>query len=130
MYCKHCGSELKEHAVVCVNCGCSVDNAIQNNKSTNNEQKIFSFSKVALILSFVCLFPLISSTIIMADLICCFVLSTILFSLSAFSSVYGIYLANKGNGESKTTCFYAIIIGTCSYICVLVKFIIYMVKLA
>lgn len=31
MYCKKCGKEINEDAVVCIHCGCQVENAKQNN---------------------------------------------------------------------------------------------------
>lgn len=34
MYCKKCGKEINDEAVVCPNCGCATDNYKTNTKST------------------------------------------------------------------------------------------------
>jgi TM2 domain-containing membrane protein YozV len=33
MYCKHCGAEINENAVVCIKCGCAVHDSAQTAKS-------------------------------------------------------------------------------------------------
>ncbi len=38
MYCKHCGNEIQDQAVVCVHCGYATENAQNNNSNTNNAQ--------------------------------------------------------------------------------------------
>lgn len=39
MYCKNCGKELREGALFCGNCGCRVDENIQNNPSSETNEK-------------------------------------------------------------------------------------------
>ena len=34
-YCTHCGSEVNENAVVCINCGCPVNGAGKTQKKSN-----------------------------------------------------------------------------------------------
>ena len=46
MYCRNCGKEINDNAVICINCGCAVDgNAnksslnIKSNTSSENDKK-------------------------------------------------------------------------------------------
>lgn len=48
MYCKNCGHEINDNAVVCINCGCSVENKPQNFEKTSTVQTV---AKVFMILS-------------------------------------------------------------------------------
>lgn len=44
-YCKNCGKELLDEAVVCVGCGCSVDGQSINNKSTDGPTLLNTLSQ-------------------------------------------------------------------------------------
>lgn len=37
-YCSHCGKELMDEAVVCVHCGCAVDNGVSKKVTANSEK--------------------------------------------------------------------------------------------
>ena len=63
MFCKNCGNEVNENAVVCLNCGAAIEN--ENNESVANQPKKanamaitgFVLGLVALFLSFFCIVP-------------------------------------------------------------------------
>ena len=44
-YCRNCGKELLDEAVVCVGCGCSVDGQSINNKSTDGPTLLNTLSQ-------------------------------------------------------------------------------------
>ena len=48
-YCKHCGAEINEEAVICITCGCSV---VEQNEvvAQNNDDGLTIASKIFLIL--------------------------------------------------------------------------------
>lgn len=53
MFCKHCGKELDERAVVCPNCGCATDNGTMGTGKAANDASSVGFG----ILGF--LFPVV-----------------------------------------------------------------------
>lgn len=65
MYCKNCGSEIHEKAVVCVHCGCAVE---ENTKPINAVSKKANLSQIFGILSLVLLAPLGIPAIVLAVL--------------------------------------------------------------
>lgn len=42
MYCQHCGQEVREDAVVCIHCGCSVNTANQSPKEEDKKDKLLA----------------------------------------------------------------------------------------
>ena len=32
MFCKHCGSEIRDEAIICINCGCATGNSLNHEK--------------------------------------------------------------------------------------------------
>lgn len=65
MYCKHCGKEVNDNAVVCIHCGCSLQekNILNNNGITESGSKTtlglllaFFLGLLGLIIG-VCLYP-------------------------------------------------------------------------
>ena len=63
MYCKHCGNKVEDEAVVCVKCGCIVDETAfrqvqQKNRNVSNEyynDTVMAFVKLLLVIS--CVIP-------------------------------------------------------------------------
>ena len=58
-FCSHCGKEVNEDAVVCINCGCE----ISSKKGNTNSNSLKDIAKIFMIISAVlyawCLIPLI-----------------------------------------------------------------------
>ena len=53
MYCKHCGHELNEKAVICTNCGFATDNFMQTAKPANSQQQTNTLAIVGMICAIV-----------------------------------------------------------------------------
>ena len=49
-YCSHCGGELYDEAVVCVRCGCSVDNRGASLQKSGRDETLSTVIKVFLII--------------------------------------------------------------------------------
>ena len=48
-YCTHCGAELNDEAVVCVKCGCSVENKNVPAAQSNSDGTAWTIAKIFLI---------------------------------------------------------------------------------
>lgn len=63
MYCKHCGKEVNDNAVVCIHCGCALDSYVPPKTSENDESKTGMGILMALLLGVIglvvgiCLYP-------------------------------------------------------------------------
>ena len=42
MFCKHCGAEINDNAVVCVKCGCAVNDSVQTTRALDPNARIGS----------------------------------------------------------------------------------------
>jgi len=40
MFCKNCGNEINEKAVVCIHCGCAVEQEVENKQINTEERKL------------------------------------------------------------------------------------------
>lgn len=56
MYCRNCGNELNEHAVVCVKCGCAIDSQKPVDGQTPVKQAVKSNTNALAIVGFVLAF--------------------------------------------------------------------------
>lgn len=84
MYCKTCGNEINDQAVVCPKCGCPVkDVASVENQTQNEKKKANLFCIIGFVLSLVSLLIALYGTVAIAGLVL---------------SIIGIVQANK-NGE-------------------------------
>lgn len=51
MYCKNCGNEINEHAVVCIHCGCAVE---QQQPRQTEPAKTNVLAIVGFVMAFLC----------------------------------------------------------------------------
>lgn len=49
-YCKNCGAEVADEAVVCVNCGCATGNAQPQKHTNSNSETLRMIAKIFMIL--------------------------------------------------------------------------------
>lgn len=130
MYCKTCGKELNENAVICVGCGCVVDQEKVNKivgKKYNEEEVSFSTNEkikhvhiLGFILSICSTLFLLTVPIMGEYLIGAYVMFMILLYTGAGLSIYGII---KGKKEpTKIYAILGIVIAFCSFFCCGVTF--------
>lgn len=71
MFCKTCGKEVNDRAIICPNCGCALDNTtIQESVSEKKKKKLNVLSLVGFILSLVSLLLDLWGTVAIAGLVC------------------------------------------------------------
>ena len=60
MFCKNCGKEIDDKAVICPNCGCATENEVTTNKSNSETLKLITkiFMVIGCVVSGIYLIPL------------------------------------------------------------------------
>ena len=100
-YCKHCGKEIDDKAVVCIYCGCATNDTevssgnVQHSKSSDNNSNMMSV--VGLVIS-------------------CVSLIVALFGTVAIVSTIGLVKSKQKNGAGKGMAIAGIIVGGLSLI--------------
>lgn len=104
-YCKHCGKEIDDKAVVCIYCGCATNDTevssgnVQHSKSSDNNSNMMSV--VGLVISCVSLIVALFGTVAIGGII----VSTI-----------GLVKSKQKNGAGKGMAIAGIIVGGLSLI--------------
>ena len=86
MFCKTCGSEINDNAIICPKCGCSTKDAMETQSQVVQKKKINVLCLVGFVLSLVSLFIALVGTVAIAALVL---------------SIIGIVQANKNDERLK-----------------------------
>ena len=126
MYCKNCGKELNDEAVVCVGCGCAVGsskggknptNTVEGKKWANGE------SIIGFVLSLVGGFFNISSIAWGANLIGLFIFVMVGIFTGITYSILGLVKASKNPEETKSFSIVGLIMALASFLYTFIQFL-------
>ncbi|MBR5192322.1 MAG: DUF4190 domain-containing protein [Clostridia bacterium] len=70
MFCKVCGKEINDQAVICPNCGCAVSNSPTQQPTEEKKQKVNILAIVGFVLSLASLLLALWGTVAIAGLVC------------------------------------------------------------
>lgn len=108
MYCKICGSEINDQAVVCPKCGCSTKVSAEAEVSAPQKRKLNVLCLVGFVLSLVSLFIALFGAVAITGLIL---------------SIVGLVQANKNNESLKGLGIAGIVVSAGSLIYTIVALI-------
>lgn len=127
MYCKNCGKELNDEAVVCVGCGSAVGSSKGAKKPTEgSEGKKWANSEsiIGFVLSLVGGFFNIASVAWGERVINLFIFIMVGVFTSIAYSVVGLVKAAKNPEETKAFSVAGLIMASTSFVCTFVQFMI------
>ena len=123
MFCKNCGKELNESAVVCTGCGCAVEQTQGKKQKGTSNIGSCNISIIGFVLALVSIFSLMFYPLMLETVYISFAMSIALIIGSIIISIVG-RMTNRDKA-SKWYGLTAISIAVCSFACVLTNFILF-----